>query len=106
MGHNAASDASRRRVYSIRRHAIVGRRRPGGARDAGGGRRRRGRAVDDESDDDDDDGRRRRTTRIILGLHGYTGHPRQEIAKWRSAARALNAMIVAPMGSAGGEGEW
>ena len=39
---------------------------------------------------------RRRTTRIILGLHGYTGHPRQEIAKWRSAARALNGLLSLP----------
>ncbi|KAL3827319.1 hypothetical protein ACHAXA_005065 [Cyclostephanos tholiformis] len=51
-----------------------------------------------------DDRNHRGTLRIILGLHGYTGRPRQEIEKWRRVASSLDAIIVAPMGSTGGGG--
>lgn len=46
---------------------------------------------------DDDRGRDR--MRIILAMHGYTGRPRQEIAKWHDVAASLNAIVIAPVGT-------
>ncbi|KAL7526669.1 hypothetical protein ACHAWF_001870 [Thalassiosira exigua] len=47
----------------------------------------------------DADGRLDGPLRIILAVHGYTGRPRQELTKWRSAAVALDAVILAPEGT-------
>eukprot|EP00985_Skeletonema_marinoi_P003438 scaffold1483_cov145-Skeletonema_marinoi.AAC.3 len=37
--------------------------------------------------------------RVLLAIHGYGGKPVQEIRKWMDVADALNAIIIAPMGT-------
>ncbi len=37
--------------------------------------------------------------RLILAIHGYTGRPLQEVAKWRDAAGDLGAIVIAPAGT-------
>ncbi|KAL7492017.1 hypothetical protein ACHAWT_001282 [Skeletonema menzelii] len=39
------------------------------------------------------------TLRIILATHGYGGKPAMEIRKWQDVADAVNAIIIAPMGT-------
>ena len=41
----------------------------------------------------------RTTMRVILAIHGYTGQPLQEVAKWRGAAGDLGAIVIAPAGT-------
>ena len=37
--------------------------------------------------------------RVILAIHGYTGRPLQEVAKWCGAAGDLGAIVIAPAGT-------